>query len=331
MSEKKLKEKNSEGFFEIRFDSIGGFGANLAGKMMAEGAILGVGLNGSNFASYGSEKKGTPVRTFIRLAEPDTEIRVSAPVEHPHLEAIFNPALAELRPLLDGVPEGGTVIVNTDKSPDEIRDHLEIPACRVICVDAMKIAVEEKVKLNTVMMGAVTHASGMLDPDSIKGAIRRNFEKKYPHLVESNLKAFDRGHAETVEKTFPPDGKYDTVPYKRPSVRLGYLNAPIGGVLPRPGSTREKDLSTSREGFVPVYNRDKCTDCGTCDVVCPDMCFVWRDGTDKKGRPAPVLKGIDYQYCKGCLRCVEACPVEALTRSLERDVDVKALRVPQFG
>ena len=24
------------------------------------------------------------------------------------------------------------------------------------------------------------------------------------------------------------------------------------------------------------------------------------------------LKGIDYQYCKGCLKCVEACPTDAL-------------------
>ena len=25
------------------------------------------------------------------------------------------------------------------------------------------------------------------------------------------------------------------------------------------------------------------------------------------------LKGIDYQYCKGCLKCVHACPTDALS------------------
>ena len=25
------------------------------------------------------------------------------------------------------------------------------------------------------------------------------------------------------------------------------------------------------------------------------------------------LKGIDYQYCKGCLKCVEACPTKAIS------------------
>ncbi|MNI98276.1 2-ketoisovalerate ferredoxin oxidoreductase subunit delta [compost metagenome] len=29
------------------------------------------------------------------------------------------------------------------------------------------------------------------------------------------------------------------------------------------------------------------------------------------------LQGIDYQYCKGCLKCVHACPTEALTSERE--------------
>ncbi|MFQ9797978.1 MAG: hypothetical protein ACLR23_02645 [Clostridia bacterium] len=37
--------------------------------------------NTANFASYGSEKRGTPVKSYIRYAEPDKEIRISSPVE----------------------------------------------------------------------------------------------------------------------------------------------------------------------------------------------------------------------------------------------------------
>ncbi len=50
-----LPKKNKNGFYEIRLESIGGLGANLAGKMLAESGVLGSGFNGSNFASYGSE------------------------------------------------------------------------------------------------------------------------------------------------------------------------------------------------------------------------------------------------------------------------------------
>ena len=37
-----LPKTNELGFFEIRLESIGGLGANLAGKMLAEAGVVGV-------------------------------------------------------------------------------------------------------------------------------------------------------------------------------------------------------------------------------------------------------------------------------------------------
>ena len=52
---------------------------------------------------------------------------------------------------------------------------------------------------------------------------------------------------------------------------------------------------------------------------------------DKKGRPQMFLKGIDYQYCKGCLKCVHACPVDALSSAVEtNDGYADANRVPHL-
>ena len=62
---------DSGSFFEIRFESIGGLGAHAAGQIIASAAVLRMGLNGSHFSSYGSEKKGSVVRSFIRLAPAD--------------------------------------------------------------------------------------------------------------------------------------------------------------------------------------------------------------------------------------------------------------------
>ena len=42
------------------------------------------------------------------------------------------------------------------------------------------------------------------------------------------------------------------------------------------------------------------------------------------------LKGIDYQYCKGCMRCVETCPTAAMTREQEVPGKADRLRVPLF-
>jgi len=69
---------DSRRFFEIRFESIGGLGAHVAGQIVASAAVLRMGLNGSHFSSYGSEKKGSVVRSFVRLAPADRAIRNSA-------------------------------------------------------------------------------------------------------------------------------------------------------------------------------------------------------------------------------------------------------------
>ena len=56
---------NTEGFFEVRFESIGGLGAHAAGMVLATAAVVRMGLNGAHFSSYGSEKKGSLVRSFV--------------------------------------------------------------------------------------------------------------------------------------------------------------------------------------------------------------------------------------------------------------------------
>ncbi len=77
------------GFFEIRFESIGGLGAHAAGQIVASAAVLRMGLNGSHFSSYGSEKKGSVVRSFVRLAAAGRAIRSSAPIETPDVVVVF--------------------------------------------------------------------------------------------------------------------------------------------------------------------------------------------------------------------------------------------------
>ena len=54
------------------------------------------------------------------------------------------------------------------------------------------------------------------------------------------------------------------------------------------------------------------------------MVFVMKK--DDKGKDNAFMLGVDYQYCKGCQRCVVICPVEALTTEVETDHDVNQLR-----
>ncbi|NLP46323.1 MAG: 4Fe-4S binding protein [Epulopiscium sp.] len=309
---------NEYGFYEIRMESIGGLGANLSGKILGELGALYLGFNSSNFASYGSEKKGTPVKSFVRWCDPDQEIRINSPVEKPHLLGLFHERLVGKVPVMAGVDEKSIVVVNTELDVDELRDQLKMHAGTLVCVDALNIAIETKTRVNMVMLGAMAKASGFIPLETLKQVVIDTIGDRYPKALPGNLEGLERGYAEIESKVFKNDGKYPYQEYKEVKREWGYDNAPIGGVNPNFGSMISNDMTATREGFIPVFNKEACINCGMCDTTCPDMVFQFVMG-EYKGKPSMVNLGPDYHHCKGCLRCVEACPTDALTVGIERE------------
>jgi pyruvate ferredoxin oxidoreductase gamma subunit len=324
-----LPKTNKLGFFEIRLESIGGLGANLAGKMLAEAGVLGLGLNGSNFASYGSEKKGSPVKSFVRFCDSETEIRDHSPIEQPHIIGVFHEALYKMVDVVSGLEAEGIVLVNSIRDFDSIKKDLKFDYGTLATVDALGIAVEEKTKVNTAMLGALFRICDFLDPEIMRNVIRKTFQHKYPHLVEPNIRTFDRGYNEVKFMKYDAPNELEVKAFTRSTPLLGYETQEIGGVLLSNANSIFKDLSGSRQGYLPSFEMEKCINCAACDTVCPDLCFVWEEGEDKRGRKQMFLRGIDYQYCKGCLKCVEACPTDALQDMREIIGYAEEKRVPQ--
>ncbi len=316
------------GFFGIRFESIGGLGAHLAGKILAEACVVRQGFNGAHFSSYGSEKKGTPVKSFVRICPADREVRTSSPIESPQVVAVFHEALVHSLDVAAGLGATGTLIMNTRKSPEEVRDLLGLSSGTVAVLDALGIALEEGTRVNTAMLGAVTRTCPFIDSEAVRETIRQSFSVRYAHLVEANLRTFDRGYSELRTMTWRAAPDDPGRPVQRAAPAFGYLDAPIGGVILNAGNSIRKNLSTSRQGFVPAYDPATCAHCGICDIVCPDLCFVWSH--DAGNEPAVRLLGIDYHYCKGCLKCVDSCPTGSLTELREEDGWAEEHRVPLF-
>jgi len=317
-----------ERFFEIRFESIGGLGAHAAGQVLASAAVLRMGLNGAHFSSYGSEKKGSLLRSFVRLGPAERLIRTSAPVETPDAIVVFHAALLRNPGTRAGLLKDGTFVYNAPPGPAP-EELAALPrTARVIRVNALGIAMEEKSRPNAVLLGTLCGAFPFLAGDTILAALSEEFAGKHPEAVASNERAFRRGEAEfeILEGVGAAEGD---LPVGRTEPAWGYATQPPGGIVPEPGNMAWNDLSVSRTGLMPVLDRERCIHCGVCDLVCPDYCLAWGEG-EEGGKFERELMGIDYRYCKGCLRCVESCPSGALTRETETPGLAERLRVPLF-
>ena len=82
----------------------------------------------------------------------------------------------------------------------------------------------------------------------------------------------------------------------------GWKEIPIGGLILEAGNAEEYKTGDWRT-FRPVRDEEKCNNCLLCWIYCPDSSIVVEDGK---------IKGIRYDYCKGCGICVAECPVEAI-------------------
>ncbi|MEE8358706.1 MAG: 4Fe-4S dicluster-binding protein [Candidatus Hydrothermarchaeales archaeon] len=63
--------------------------------------------------------------------------------------------------------------------------------------------------------------------------------------------------------------------------------------------------------FKPVFEMEKCIDCGNCWIYCPDSSII----IDVKDGKRVYSANMDY--CKGCGICANECPTEAIEMVLE--------------
>lgn len=318
-----------EGYYEIRLESIGGLGANLCGKMLGEMGVKYLNLNSTSFSSYGSEKTGTPVKGHIRYCNKEKEIRVHSPVVHPDLLVIFHQALMKDKGIWEGCNENTVVIVALDGGQETEADIIPVKMKSCYVIPAQKIAMETHSRINVVMLGAIVRVMGFGTLEDAKRICEDTLSKKYPDALKANLEGIDRGFQEVIQKKEKSafTGKTEKEHQKSGGKEWGYDTAPAGGINPRFGNSVAADVSPSRQGYIPIFIKERCINCGLCDSTCPDMVFQFAKG-EYKGREMMVNQGLDYYHCKGCLRCVEVCPVNALVRGVEAEHGKKDYFLP---
>ena len=83
-----------------------------------------------------------------------------------------------------------------------------------------------------------------------------------------------------------------------------HLEVPLGAVLPAPVKEQPGMITGNWRTERPVIDHEKCTTCLNCFIYCPDS--SWH--LDEKSEQ--MVWNADY--CKGCLICVNECPVNCL-------------------
>src|SRR3990172_689720 len=183
-------------YIELRWHARAGQGAVTAAKALAEAAMSG-GKFVQAFPEYGPERMGAPIRAYNRLS--NNPISIYCQVLNPNVVVVIDPTLLTGENVTDGATEDAIYIINTDRSPEEIKKKLKTPKGKVYVVDATKIALETigRPIPNTPILGAIAKVTDFLKIDNIKKEIESSFGKKFgKKIVEANHKAIERAYEE---------------------------------------------------------------------------------------------------------------------------------------
>lgn len=176
---------------EIRWHGRGGQGAKTACLLLADVAFSS-GKHVQGFPEYGPERMGAPITAYNRIT--DEHCKVHSNIYTPDYVVVVDETLLKSVDVTKGLKENGALIINSKKTPEDIRPLLNGYEGKVCVVDAEKISMETLGKNfpNTPMLGAVVKVSNVIDQERFIKDMRESFEHKFVNkesVIEGNMKA----------------------------------------------------------------------------------------------------------------------------------------------
>ncbi len=184
---------------EIRWHGRGGQGAKTAALLLAEAAVE-EGKYGQGFPDYGPERMGAPIRSFNRIS--GKPIYLHCHVSEPDMVVVLDDSLLDTVDVTDGLDEDGVLLVNSTKSPSEIREKTKLKGGKLYTIDATGISMDELGRPipNTPMIGALLKATDLLDIELLLSGVRHKFSGKFSDkIVQGNIRAIKRAYEEVKE------------------------------------------------------------------------------------------------------------------------------------
>ncbi len=173
---------------EVTFYGRGGQGAVTAAQVMAIAGIR-KGLFALAYPEFGPERRGAPVRAYLRLAKEPYFVR--EPIEQPDIAVILDKKLLEVFDIISSTK--ACIVLNSTNSEDAEELAKKYPG-RVVWVDAYSIAMRHLGRpiVNTTMLGALLKVVDVLDVDSVSQVLMEIFgEKLGPKNVAAMKEAYE--------------------------------------------------------------------------------------------------------------------------------------------
>ena len=251
------------------------------------------------YFEYDSKKSFGVTKSHLRLSKKP--IRSTYYVKRADFVACHNQSYVRQYDMVQEVKPGGTFLLNTSWTPEELdanlpgkmKRYIAQNGIRLFTVDAVEVA--QRVGLgshiNTVLQAAFFQIAGLMPVeealDYMKDAARKSYARKGDAVVAKNVAAIDEGAQKCVEVAVPAswaDAPLDEnaaeadVPAVVENI-LRPVNAQKGDDLPVSAFAGYEDgvidmglTAYEKRGIAvktPAWNAEACIQCNRCAFVCP--------------------------------------------------------------
>ena len=301
------------------------------------------------YFQYDSKKSGGVTRSHIRIG--DTPIRSSYYVDNPNFIVVSKDSYMYKYDILDNIREGGTLLLNTNLSsddlirslPNKVKYLLALKNVNVYTIDAYKVAGEMglKNKINTSMEVCIFKIMDIYNINKVisimKDNIKSRFSSKGKKIIDINNKVVD--NSLKYLKRVSIDSSWVNLEYSD-NKKLNFnetINLLKGDTLPvssfldvsngvfEGGTTKNEKRNIAES--IPNWIPENCSECNKCAFACPHGVIrpFLLDKDDKKIESIPSIMpkdvnfaiGINYEECTGCGLCAVTCPGKMGKKALE--------------
>ena len=178
---------------EIRWHGRGGQGAKTASLLLAD-AAFNTGKYIQGFTEYGPERMGAPITAYNRIS--DTPITIHSNIYEPDYVVVVDDTLLTSVPVTAGLKKDGAIVINTTKTPEQLKEVLKGYEGAVYTIDARKVSEEALGKYfpNTPMLAAIVKVAGVMTDEELLEDMKTSFKHKFakkPEVIDGNMKALE--------------------------------------------------------------------------------------------------------------------------------------------